>query len=261
MRLAARLCAALICLLALTGCPKAPPSPLDPVAATTLLEQLNSQTGQVNSLKGVARLKVKNADQSRGSLQALLIERPGSLRADVLSPFGQPLLQVAVHEQTLTAYPIGKKTAYRGMASARNLYRFIQLPLAVEDLVALSLYDIPKVGSSVEAVEREDSHLVLWLAGTDDRKQALVFGAEKRLVETRYYQGELLLLEVRYSEFALEQVPFPRQIEFILPQENARAELNYRKMTLNPEVDRSRFRLKIPSNVFIQSLETLNGAS
>src|SRR5206468_6714148 len=59
------------------------------------------------------------------------------VRFEALSPLGQPLLLVTVHEGRLTAYDAAKNEAPVGPANAATITRVLGLPLDADALVAV----------------------------------------------------------------------------------------------------------------------------
>src|SRR3989449_5385701 len=68
--------------------------------------------------------------------RSLLVKAPSSIRFEALSPFGPPLLLVAIHEGQVTAYNAVKNEAHVGPANAETVAKVLGLPLNPEDLVA-----------------------------------------------------------------------------------------------------------------------------
>lgn len=62
---------------------------------------------------------------------------PDRLRADVISPFGQPVMSLAINGQRLTVLAFRENKAYQGLATRRNLARFLGIAMSPAEVFAL----------------------------------------------------------------------------------------------------------------------------
>lgn len=136
---------ALSCLVA--GCaatrlvtPRAAPAVLP--SAAELEAGLAARRDAVRSLRALARLRYRDAEQSVTSREAIVVARPDRVRVEVLSLFGSVFLLVADDGQ-MTAYARDENTVYRGPASPQNLERYVRLGVPVEALVDIVLSTPP----------------------------------------------------------------------------------------------------------------------
>jgi len=206
------------------------------------------------SLDGTARVRLESDGKSYTVTQLLLAEKPDRLRLDLLSPFGQPLLQLATDGRQLTALLPPDAVFYLGEASDRNLQRFTRLPLQLPDLIALILYQVPLIAYDDESVTPLGNGLVLELSGREGLRQVLRFDHERRLVEASYYCAEELQLRLLYDDFDDGPPPFPRAIRFEMPAQKSSASLRFSELILNPELPEGRFRLNPPVGFEVKEL-------
>src|SRR2546428_3831991 len=73
-----------------------------------------------------------------------------------LSPLGQPLLLVTVHEGRLTAYDVVKNEVLTGPATAATIVRVLGLPLDADSLVAVQAEDARSEEHTSELQSRSD---------------------------------------------------------------------------------------------------------
>lgn len=241
MRLAA------ICLLLLSAAcvPRRPSPPSVPLASeTVLLERLAEDAQAFQSLQGLAKVRVERGGQSLGGTQVLMAEKPDRLRAETLSPFGQPLLLMATDGLELTVMVPSDGRFYRGEASARNVQRFTRLPLQLTDLVHILLYQVPIIGHDkrILIIEDEDGYL-LKLLDESGRRQELRFNGALNLVEVAYFLGADLQLRVRYDKFMGELHPFPQSAFLEMPALDAEASLVFSEVRTNVAIPAERFLL------------------
>lgn len=242
-------------LLTLAACAR-PPQPVwtDLPSSDQLLQRLAETTGQIESLDGVASVGLNVKEKFFSSQQFLLLGKPDRIRADVLTGFGQLILQLTSDGKELAVF---SKTSvpgrfYRGPATADNLSRFTRIPLAVKDMVRLLLYDPPLIEYQQSEVTVEDGDLLLRLKNSQ-LQQELLFNPQLLLVGCRYFSEGKVLLEVLYQKLD-EQKVFPRMIRLDVVAENTQASIKFSELQVNIETPPERFRLQAPANIPVEIL-------
>jgi outer membrane lipoprotein-sorting protein len=247
----------LLLILLLGGCAPTPrqPWPALPTAAE-LLARLEAQAGTYRSFDAAARVGVTVGGKYLASQQFILLQRPDRLRLDALTGFGQLILQLASDGERVTALlndSVPPKFLI-GRASQANISRLTRIPLAVDDLIALLLYDPPLAPRTSSRVKQqfEAVHLVLEPFGKEEL-QELLFDRALRLIGCRYYRQGKLWLAVEYAKFAQDS-GFPRLIKLELPGELTKITLKISELSLNPAIDPQKFRLQQPDNAIVEEL-------
>ncbi|ORJ61536.1 LolA family protein [Geothermobacter hydrogeniphilus] len=246
----------LICLvpILLQACavPRPAAPPVVDVGARELLQHLESSARRLQSLRGLARVRVESPQRNFGATQVLLVSKPNRLRAETLSLFGTPMLLLSSDGRQLQVLVPGQNRFYQGAASGRNLQRFTNLPLRLEDLVHLLLYQVPLL-ADVERLEADAAGPLLFLSGDGDRRQELQFDNQLRLVRCRLSRGGAVWLDIGYGDFSAEQ-NFPRSISLRLPQRDILLEVQFRQLEINPQLDPRRFVLVRPAGAKLIAL-------
>lgn len=244
----------LLSLLLLAACarPELPPMPLP--EAGDLLQRLAQGRDAYRTLDGEARVAMKIEGKFYSSQQFLLLEKPDRLRADVLTPFGQLILQLAVNNNELSAFNNTKVpgTFYLGDASDDNLARFTRLPLRFSEMMRLFLYDPPLIGREEVRVSSHQRGALLEIIGRD-RRQEIVFDRQLRPVESSYYRHGAVWLKVGYDEFS-ELDGFPKKIRLELPQGGTSASVRFSQVKTNMPIPAERFVIEQPANATLQRL-------
>lgn len=247
----------LAALLFFSGCAPAarPPTPPPPPGMErVLLEKLRENAGTVRSLRGIAKVRVTSGGKSVSGNQVLFAREPDRFRAEVLSPFGQPLLLAATDGSELTVLVPGEGRVYRGEASYRNLQRFTRLPLELRDLVSLLLYEVPLLPEGEAAVTADPEGYRLTLAGAGGMRQELLFDPRLRLIRSAWFRGGDLLVQADYGDFSETGPVFPRALSLRVPPEESEATLTFSELDLNPEIPEARFTLEAPAGYSVEPL-------
>ncbi len=245
----------LFLLVLLSGCIH----PSEPVwteipTAEQLLVKLASESGRYSSLDGTASVSLTTGEKYFSSQQFLLLQKPNRLRADVLTGFGQLILQVASDGKTLSAFlnTTVPGRFLRGPASYENIFRFIRVPLAVEDLLPLLLYDPPLIAYQNSSVAVSSGGLTLTLAGGNTH-QELLFDRQLRMIGCRYFRNGEKFLSVDFKNLSGVDM-FPHQVVIDLPLEQTRVNVKFSDLQVNTSIDVARFALKEPTNIPIENL-------
>jgi hypothetical protein len=245
----------LIFWLFLSGCrPAAPPVAMTPLTSEALLMRLDANRGSFHSLKGLASIRAEIDGRVTSARQALLMEKPARLRAEVLGLFGQPALQVAVDRGQLAVHVVQEGRYLQGAATAGNLARFTRMPLGVDDLVRLALYDVPLIPYGESSLQTDERGYLLRLEASRGDRQNLLFDAAGRLYGVEYFRDGELLLKVGYDRFAEQQGGFPKELSLDMPVRRTSLSLVYSDLELNPELGGDRFTLTPPKGVEVEWL-------
>ncbi len=227
----------------------------DVPTAQQLLESVTANSERYSSLDTAASVALTTGSKFFSSQQFLLLQKPNHLRTDVLSGFGQLLLQMASDGETLSVFlnTTVPGRFFRGPASYENLYRFIRVPLAVEDLLSLLLYGPPLIAYRHSNVTVSTKYLTLTLSDNYNNRQELLFDRQLRMVGSYYFtDGEKYLL-VDYQNFS-KTSQFPRRIKIDMPLEKTRVKLELSDLRINAKIDPARLSLKAHNNIPVEVL-------
>jgi len=250
----------LIGLLFLSSCaPVAPPSrpPVAPIEspermADRLLARIEAQAGAFNSLSSLAKIRISHPERNINATQVLFVQKPDRFRAEVLSPFGNPLLMTAANGRQLDAYIPSKGTFYRGAPDLENLQRFIPIPLRLTDLVHILLYDPLMIDFQTRNAVLEGAGYRLDLLADNGVRQALLFDERLRLLQTAYFVDDELQFQIEYDNFTESSPAFPLSIEIDMPLNRTAVSLSFRDAEINPEIPENRFSLVPPDGVRVE---------
>jgi len=246
--------ALLLLLLVLTACAKPKPEWTALPDVETLLQRVAETTGQFNSLDGEATVSIEINGKFFSVQQLLLVEKPDRLRADILTGFGQLVLQLTSDGDDLSVFSNMSSPGrfYQGVASAENLSRFTRIPLATKDLVRLILYDPPMIAFQQNELLVEDGDLLLRLV-SGERTQELLFNQQLQLSGCRYFVADDMFLEVLYEKIDPVKI-YPQTVRINLVAQATRAAIKFSELQTNIEIPAERFRLKAPKNIVAEPL-------
>ena len=240
--------------LLLVRCVPAPITPRLVLDEAMLLQRLRANANAFNSLRGMTRVRTEGPDGSASARQVLLLAKPSRLRAEVLGPFGQPLLLLTARDGKLSVMLPREQRFLQGVATPQRIARFTRAAVTAEHLVRLALYDVPLIAYADSVVTRHEQGYRLLLNGADNRRQQLDFDTAGRLLSATYLRGEDPFLKVAYDRFDGDQQDFPRQMTVTMPEQAASFSLAYSDVELNPELAVEHFTLQPPVGVVPEAL-------
>jgi outer membrane lipoprotein-sorting protein len=184
---------------------------------------------------------------------------PGRLRAEVLGPFGRPLLNLVCDGRRIMVLDFRANKAYVGQASRRNLGRFLGLYLSPPEIFSLLCGNVPLPGDGQAQVlpgpEKDQARLEMEAPGRAGNG-SLVFG----LKDYQVLQAQLdleggLLLSCRFSDYIrMEQGLFPRRLQ-VKDQDERSITLSNEELAVNLDLDASLFAINLPPGIEVQRLQ------
>jgi hypothetical protein len=242
--------------LALSGC-RTPPDAFSPAgwAALTAADPrpalrvagLRELAETRHALRATARVGSEGPEGAVSTDQLLLVERPASLRVEVIGGvLQQRVLVLATDGTRYELYRAEGPVTEEGAVHAGVLEEVAGLPLTPEAAVRLLLAAPLAPDTPAESVQ-QDALGALRLRWPD---QTLEFDGAGRLAALAFHpgergeRGERAVLYARWSDWrALDTGAFPHRLELELPEAKTRWQLEYRQVELDPELDPALFRL------------------
>jgi len=254
--------AAILCSLTLHACAPRRPVAVGPEGplptAQDLQSLLASRREAVTTLRALARVRIKDADGTMASREAIVVERPARLRVEVLSAFGA-LLVFTVDDGQLRAYASSQDTVFTGAASPENLARYAGVGLAPDQLVDLLLGTPPTPAGGRGDVAADPG--TGWIALTEPMvggTRVTWFTAARVpvAVEDRDDGGDVLW---RASFDAHEDhggVPLPTRITLEAPPLGRAVDIALTDLDVNPRLDAGAFVVRVPPSARVVPLDT-----
>ena len=248
---------ALIVAPTLAGCAATRRGPIaGGVGPDQLLATLAARRASLTSLRARARLKAGLA--GLWTRQAVLVQRPGEVRMDVLSPFGLALA-VGTQGDLLWAYSPSDQVRYEGEASPKNLARFLGAPVTVTDLVDI-LMGLPpaRTPTAPPAFTRDPDQRIVITVTFEGGTQRLWFDpVTLQLDRGEEWHGDTLVFTLAFSDY---RDGFPYALDVASPVAGSSARLAYDSVEQNPALEASLFAPPSSSRVLpIEAAATTSG--
>lgn len=238
----------------LAGCPGrvVVPRPDVPIDGRRFLSDLDVRRGEQTGLR--ARAKLRSGVAGMWAREAVVVERPRSVRVDVLSPFGLAIA-LGTDGSSIWLYPPSEGVRYEGRATPENIARFLGAPVSVEDLVDILLGFPPRrEPKGMVVVTWQDGLWQIEVPHAGGRQALLVDPETGWVREAIEHRGDRAGdVRVRFFD---HQDGFPHAIDVSAPALEVEARLRYAEIEHDPVVDASVFRG--PTTVPTQPLEVVH---
>ncbi|MGH7767250.1 MAG: DUF4292 domain-containing protein [Candidatus Binatia bacterium] len=247
---------------ALSGCaslaPRAPEVfPEERRPAQELVQGLVQRNAELKSLRALAGVYYSGSDGKGSFQEVVLVHRPDRLRLETLSPMGAVLILTASGDE-ITGFHTREGVFYRGKSTVENLYRFTQIPLAVEEVTAV-LMGLPPVKSEGDW-RKEGPSIERDLGG--GWKETVTFHPSQ-LVPIRWQRlnpAGKVEMSARFSDFTtMPAGQFPLKIVLEAPAQQRRLEITYKEPELNVDLASALFIQQKPENAREVPLDSLGG--
>ncbi|HMH53647.1 MAG TPA: hypothetical protein VK548_25670 [Candidatus Acidoferrum sp.] len=248
------LSSALLILWLAGGCATALAPPRTPVTedAQRAVDLLRARLKEFSDLRAQADVLVERGGRKQQAPGVLLLKAPSSLRFEVLSPFGPPLLIATVHDGQIVAYNAVSNTATVGPATPETAARLFWLAVEPEDLVGL-LAGLP--------VPPKDLRVAEILAADEHGRSLEMIGAlHRQRVWMDFSTGvvrRILIAGGRVDAVIVYQRTDDGTItglDLTAAQGNVTGRVRYRGVALNGGIESERFVLTIPPGAATERL-------
>lgn len=198
----------------------------------------------------------------------VLLQRPGRLRMEGLSPTDDMVSVLASDGERFTSFLRGEATCWTGRACPENVGRFASVPLEVDELVGVLLGRPPiiahagaamKWDASVGAYRVELAGAAADLGLSHGRTQRLwVAHGDGRIVRVALLEGGRAKVDVRYSEFRkVGGHLVPGRLDVALARESTDLRLEYREVDVAAELGAEAFVFACPGGTTMEELPCL----
>ena len=235
-------------ILLLSSCAAPPVIPLaERPTRDAMFTRLDLSRNAFTSLKGIGKYRFSQREKSFSATQVIFAERPDQLRVETLGLFNSVAMMLATDGALWTVLLPGEGKAYQGEVSFGLLQRFMQLPLRVEDIVAMLLQQPLLPAWDEDEIRYDpDGNSALILKNAYGMRQEIIFDLQLNILRFDYYLADGLQMRLSYSKFA-KQTGFPQQLKFELPLDDLDMDFEFSDVEVNVSHPDGRFVLTPPA--------------
>jgi len=211
-----------------------------------LIAALAERDKRLDSMQTPAVMEYTAGDQHVKAKEEIVVKRPANLRVEAMSPFGVALLLAAQGSQ-LAIFEPGRNRFMRGNATADTLDRYVRIPMAPADAVALLMGLAPPefaLNGSADSVSNDGAMTVASYGNPASGTRELGFsGGNLAMVrETAANGNGRVTYEVRYSDYHdIGGVMFPYVVDATFPAAGSHVTFRYLRPIVNGNIPDSTF--------------------
>jgi hypothetical protein len=252
----------LVLAFGLGGCPRRPPDfgPEPYEEAQAVLDAVRANQAAPGALIADARVRVATPAARGGADHFVVAERPGNLRLETLSFFGNPIALVLVSGDDFLLWEIEANRAWQGPATAESLGMLLPIDLEPDAVVSLLLGTPPLFQTRKAHLELDHARrrYVVSLLEAEVWQQVVVRPEDDVIEEVRWVTpaGEVLarLHYDRYQDVGRGRFPYEIRYE---TADGVSVRVLYRDVTFEPEPERLEglFAVTLPEHVRVLPIE------
>ena len=215
------------------------------------------------SMQSPAIMEYTTPGQHLKAREDIVVRRPDSLRVEARSPLGVALLVAAQGDQ-LAIFEPGKNRFSRGHATAETLYKYVRIPMAPADAVALLMGLAPRdfpPDSVPDSVSNEGAMTVATYGNSASGTRQLGFADGKLAMVRETAPDGRVSYEVRYSDYHdIGGVMFAYVVDAEFPTAQSHVSFRFLRPIVNGNVPASTFVLTPAPGATLMNLSLENGA-
>ncbi|MCF8031521.1 MAG: DUF4292 domain-containing protein [Desulfarculaceae bacterium] len=253
---------ALLLCLTITSCVHLPGGPTlsELPAPETARQGLENRRMAVKSFSMSGEIEVKAPQGELHGDHVIIGQAPDRLRAEVLGPFGQPLLRVVVDGRKLSVLSFRENRAYVGAATRENLARFLGLNLSPSEIFAVLIGAPPLLPAGSQAqvspVEGGEGVLLRLVEPGRQVSQGLVFDQGDFAVHRAWLENAAGRMNLETSFGSLQKAltsRYPKRLQASDGQGRTLLITNY-ELKLNQSPDPALFETSLPPGLEVVPL-------
>jgi len=224
------------------------------MSAEQLEVRLEAEASKIRSIKGQARLKI-DSPQQKGVLEVLVAAQlPDAIHLELLDGLGRPVRIFVSKAGRFELWDIEKNVFYRGLATQRNLERFLPLYFSPQELVLVLLGAAPRLAATrVEFpgnTQEEGRFISLELKGEKGLQRLRVHTENFRVEESEVW-GDNQVYKLAFASFIRLGAKgfFPEKRVLEVSSSQLFLELSYTDYSLEPLLEDKLFTLVLPQGI------------
>lgn len=254
--------AALALTLLSVGCARVSVPPMEEVGvekiSTAKMLEIMERSYAYVSLQALAEVRLQRGNDKQSSTQALHVQAPFQLRAEVYNFMGQMLVMLIANGADLKAYVPSRNTLYHGMATRERMERFAYVPLMPADMVALLLQRLPP-GVLQLAQVHKGAHNTLRFVVSAQQEYVVRFAADQ-VQRIAYRELGQEVFSIAYADVTPTDdggEMFPRHMALMMSAQDLELDIELEDVQLNPALEPDLFHMEGRAGVKAVSLEEL----
>jgi outer membrane lipoprotein-sorting protein len=215
-------------------------------------KELSSSSKMIKSFIGKGVIYFESKEYSERANAEIYMKFPDSIFVKLEGPFGIDLANIFITENELKYYNIKENCKYVGEYNVEKFEKLTGANLKFLEIIELLSgrlnFDSFSSDKIIDVFEKSEGYYIV----SETQEGFEEYLVDKRIWQIKKYvvydKNKEVVLEKRFDEFEKKSnFTIPKIIRYIKPDK--RITLIYKNISINEEIDSSKFDIKIPENV------------
>ncbi len=216
------------------------------VSAKDLLNAIETEQNQLLSFESTSRISVDSPEFSGTFFAEILYQEPDSILISATGPFGVHAGTLFIGRERFIFYNLIDNRFYNGSVAEYRDRNFFQFPVKLSEL--MYVFAGKEHLSALKIIEyvvdddrffirasKADNFYSIWIDNISGRIEKLIAESDGRILYIK-----------EYGDFVKQNgMFFPRKISMTRPEKNQAISIYHTKMSLNNDLEKSRFEVEI----------------
>ncbi len=230
------------------------PDPFQEIPIPQIIEAFHKKSEVVQSFSTNLFVEMSDSKNSIKGKGILVLQKPDSLRLEILSFFGNPLEVLASHDHKFQYYSSEYNEFYYGNASQSNLLHFFPIPFEIPELLELITGGITHT-STVASLQKHilsEEYIEIIIEKDLYLSEHIKIDRIKNAIHSiSFYRDTDEVFELTFDNFqkVLPQVFLAKTVTFHEKKQNTTMKIQFENFDqLNQAFPKETFELPIPKN-------------
>jgi len=237
----------LLLLIIITGCTK-PRFVLDSgkVHFKDLLDNIHTEQQMLKSLTGNARISVETEEFSGNFFATIYYLKSDSILIAVSGPFGIQAGSLFIGKERFIFYNQINNQFYNGSVKDFENKNFFQFPLKLSELINIFTASDKMSSMKIQNYDIRDDLFFINAHNGILTQNIWISNTTGHITKIEMLKNNEIQISKTYEDFIIQdEIYFPRKIKFIRPQQKQAVSIFYSSLSINTELDRENFVIKI----------------
>ncbi len=222
------------------------------------LNLIDARTQSFQSFQGSGKLKISNSTKSDSATGVILIKRPGKVRLESFSFFGQAIFFFASQKDTFSIFIPKENKFFTGANSLENIQKVLPLDVSVDEFSYYLLGGVRKNDDDSVVIKFLEDRNIYKIYYYGEDKKVLWFDPEFQVITkcAVFNSDDDLISVVNFSRFnEVQGAMMPMLITIKFLELDAKIEVEYDQATINGDIKDEMFRLDVPGGARVIDLD------
>jgi hypothetical protein len=219
------------------------------VSFNELLDYIQSEEGQLNTLKASCRISVDSEEFSGNFFANVYYIKEDSLLLSVSGPFGVQAGSLFIGKERFIFYNQMSNKFYNGSVIDFENKNFFQFPLKMRELINIFAAKENLPSMKIEEYKTDNGQYFIKANNGNHGYKIWIDNSTARITKLTQFKDERTNYVREYGDFVNSgDFYFPRKIKMLRSEEKQAVSIYYTHLSINEEIDRDNFIINISDN-------------